>query len=158
MPIWIQSKRKSRKLLHYIALFGMEYLMLCQSRSGVGVRVDIYRSELELPKFCRLHSPGINDCIIKCPCSLVGRVLDTGANWYVAARFEPLRHSISAADRDGLWSVAAATLNQDQMTSVEWDGLCPALGQVKCLMLNPASCPGFPNQMVEIRITATSSA
>ena len=47
---------------------------------------------------------------------------------------------------------------QGQMTSVQQGRPCPALGQVKRLMLSPASCPEFPSRMVDVRITATSNA
>ena len=66
LPVLMLSKMKSRKRLHHVALFRIEYLLLAGSRSGVGggVGVDIFRpeseSESELLEICRLRSPGKN--------------------------------------------------------------------------------------------------
>ena len=52
-------KREIKKMLHHIALFRMENLLLGRSRRGVGagVGVDIFRPELESLKIRRLRSP-----------------------------------------------------------------------------------------------------
>ena len=61
-PVGMQSKAKSRKWSHHIALFGIEYLLIGRSRSGVrlGIGVGIVRpeSESESLKIRRLRSPG----------------------------------------------------------------------------------------------------
>ena len=62
-PVGMRSKAKSRKWSHHIALFGIEYLLIGRSRSGVrvGVGVGIFRPESELEselfKTHRLYSP-----------------------------------------------------------------------------------------------------
>ena len=60
-PFWTRSKVKLRNCLHHIAVFGMEYIFLGKSRSGVGVGADISRlrseSELESLTIRRLGSP-----------------------------------------------------------------------------------------------------
>ena len=60
-PVWMQSKRNSRKQLYHIAPLEMEYLLLGQSRSGVGVGagVDIFIPESESLKILRLRSPAL---------------------------------------------------------------------------------------------------
>ena len=45
LPVWAQSKGKSRKCLHHIVIFIMQLLLLGRSQSGVGagVVVDTFR-------------------------------------------------------------------------------------------------------------------
>ena len=59
----IQSIVKSRRRLHHIALFRMDYLLLGRSRSGVGVGVgiNISRPESESLKIRQLRSPELNN-------------------------------------------------------------------------------------------------
>ena len=78
LPVWVQSKGKSRKFLHHIVILRMELFLLGRSRSGVrpAVGIDIFRPESELElgslKKRRLRSPGrvidvqLSDCAV-CP-------------------------------------------------------------------------------------------
>ena len=71
--VWIQSKVKSGRWLHHVAVFRIECLLLSRSRSGVGVGVgvDIFRpeseSEPESLTIRRLRSSASDDPM---PCTL----------------------------------------------------------------------------------------